>query len=120
MFRNYGDVDFFENGFLVDEDHAETGYQILWCRPFDDEDDLYFFADCFVDLTDDWIDREAVENFCGYSVYDNDIRFAGACIDFYGPESFSAPYDGFAFSKDEIKQKLRRYFIASDNLNIEW
>lgn len=120
MYKNYGDVNFFEYGFLVDEDHSETGYPILYCRPYDDEDDLYFFADCFVDVTEDWIDQEAVSKFSCIDPYDDSIIFANACIEYYGAENFSSPYDGFAFSKNEIKEKLKHYLIATDNLHIEW
>lgn len=53
-FVNYGDVNFFELGILVDAEHSDTEFSVLYCRPYDDEEDLYFFADCEVDITDSW------------------------------------------------------------------
>lgn len=48
------------------------------------------------------------------------IQFAIGCIEYYGVENFSSPYDGYDFTREEIEKKLRYYLIASDNLNITW
>lgn len=121
MFINYGDKNFFEYGVLVDFEHHDTIFDILYCRPFDDADDLYLFAHCTVDITDSWIDKNDVFSFIGMrpETYDV-IQYAIGCIDYYGVENFSSPYDGYQFTKTEICDRLKHYLIASDNLNIEW
>ena len=80
---------------------------------YDDEDDLYLFADCLVDIADDWIDRNAVMSYIGMTEDDFDpIQYAIGCIEYYGVENFSSPYDGYQFTENELKEKL-------DNLNIK-
>ena len=121
MYINYGDVDFFEYGVLVDSEHSDNTFDILICRPFDDVDDLYYFADCQVDITDNWIDKKAVCSYIGMNPDNfNNIEYAIGCIDYYGAENFSSPYLGYVFTKSEICEMLKHYLIASDRLKIEW
>ena len=122
MFVNYyGDRNFFEYGVLVDADHSDTEFPIVYCRPFDGEEDMFFFADCEVDIDDSWIDREDVMEFIGMNSDEfYPIRFAIGCIEYYGAENFSSPYDGYTFNREEIEEKLKNYWIATDNLDITW
>lgn len=121
MYLNYGDYDFFEYGVLVDNDHKENEIDILYCRPYDDEENLYLFADCSVDITDSWIDKKEVMSYIGMEENNFDsIRFAIGCIEYYGVENFSSPYAGYQFTREEIEEMLKHYFIASDNLHITW
>ena len=121
MFINHGDRDFFEYGILVDAEHSDTEIKILYCRPYDDEDDLFLFADCTVDINDSWIDREAVMSYVGMSEDDIDaVQFAIGCVEYYGVENFSSPYNGYQFSRKEIEEQLRYYLIANDRLDITW
>lgn len=121
MFVNYGDRDFFECGVLVDADHSDTEFPILYCRPIDDEEDMYFFADCEVDIEDSWIDREDVMKFNGMNHDEFDpISFTIGCIEYYGAENFSSPFDGYTFNREEIESKLKNHWIATDNLDITW
>lgn len=46
MYINHGDKNFFEYGCLMDSEHSDTVLDILYCRPYDDEEDSFFFADC--------------------------------------------------------------------------
>lgn len=119
MYTNYGDVNFFERGILVDAEHSDTEFSILYCMPYDDEEDLYLFADCTVDIEDSWIDKKEIMEYSGMTTENFDaVHFAIACIDYYGVENFSSPYDGYQFNKEEIKDKLKYYLIAYDNLEI--
>lgn len=124
MYINYGDVNFFELGCLVDAEHSDTEIKILYCRPYDDEEDKedkFLFADCEVDITDSWIDKNAVMDYLGMTEKTFDaIQFAIGCINYYGVENFLSPYDGYRFTEEEIKDRLKHYMIASDNLDITW
>lgn len=121
MYTNYGDVNFFELGILVDAEHSDTEIKVLYCRPYDDAEDLYLFADCEVDTTDYWIDKNAVMDYLGMTeeTFDS-IQFAIGCIDYYGVENFSSPYNGYQFNREEIENQLKCYMIADDNLEITW
>ena len=121
MYINYGDVNFFELGTLVDAEHSDTEIKILYCRPYDDAEDLFLFADCTVDITDSWFDRKSVMDFLGMTeeTFDN-IQFAIGCIEYYGVLDFSDSYSGYEFTRKEIEEKLKYYMIASDNLEITW
>lgn len=124
MFENYGDKNFFEYGVLIDADHSENEYRVLYCMPFyetdDNGNDLYYFADCNVDITDSWIDKNAVESYADVNAENAPELYAVACIEYYGVENFSSPYDGYTFTRAEICEKLKNYLIANDRLNIEW
>lgn len=119
MYLNYGDRNFFEYGCLVDNDHEENEINILVCRPYDDEENLFQFAECQVDITDSWINRDSVMSFIGMSEEDfDDIQFAIGCIDYYGIENFSDSTFGYDFTMEEIKDKLKYYLIDYSNLEI--
>lgn len=121
MYINYGDKNFFEYGCLVDAEHSDTEIKILYCRPYDDEEDLFLFADCEVDTTDSWIDRKAILEYIGMTEESFDaVQFAIGCVEYYGVENFSSPYGGYQFSRKEIEESLKHYLIANDNLNITW
>ena len=127
MYVNYGDKDFFQCGILVDSDHSDSEFDILYCRPYDDSEDLYQFADCKVDLTDTWIKKKEVMNFIGMKEEpqnnEDRIRLAIGCIDYYGPENFGAinyAYDWARMTREDISSILKCRLIASDNLDISW
>ena len=121
MYKNYGDINFFEYGVLVDNDHRENEINILYCMPYDDEENLYLFADCSVDITDDWLDKKGIMDYIGMEENNFDsIQFAIGCIEYYGVENFSSPYAGYQFTREEIEEMLKHYLIASDNLHITW
>lgn len=121
MYINHGDVNFFEYGVLVDAEHSDTEIKILYCRPFDDAEDKFFFADCAVDIDDEWINRQAVMDYIGMTEDNfNNIDFAVGCVEYYGAENFSSPYEGYEFTRAEIESKLKYYLIANDNLEITW
>jgi hypothetical protein len=124
MYKNYGDVNFFEYGILIDTEHSDTVFQILACRPYDDEEDLYRYGHLEVDIEDTWIDKEKVMDYIGMdeSTFDP-IQYAIGIIEYYPWENFIInyySYDWRGCTKDQIKKDLRNYLIASDNLNMEW
>lgn len=131
-YKNYGDVNFLTyGGCLVDSDHSDTEFRIIYLRPYDDgdpdHDDLYQCAEITVDITDSWIDKKQVMSFIGMTENEFDpIEFAIGCIDYYGPENFGADgswgyqKDWRYMTRDDIKEVLRHRVIATDNINIEW
>ena len=118
-FKNYGDVNFFDHGVLVEvvehdnitEPADDRFIHVIYCRPFYDEPE-YLFADLYVDISDlknkySWIDINAVLDFTGLSPDDDIILQAIAAIDFYGVENFSGPYDGYIHNYDYIMDFLK-------------
>ena len=124
MYINYGDKDFFERGRLVDSEHSDSVIDVLVCNPYDDEEDLYQFGDCSVDVTDSWIDKQAVMDFLGMNFETfNPVEYAIGCIDFYGMENFGAgsyAYDYARMTREDISDILKYRLIATDNLDIVW
>lgn len=121
MYVNYGDKNFFEYGMLVDAEHSDTTFDILYCRPFDDEEDSFLFASCQVDITDSWIAKNSVMDYIGMDAKKFDaIQFAIGCIEYYGVENFSSPYEGYQHNREYIESVLKHHLIASDNLDITW
>lgn len=126
MYRNYGDRNFFELGVLVDDEHSDTVFDMLVCCPYSDVEDLYQFAHIQVDITDDWIDRKMVMEFCGMTEETFDpVEFAIGCADWYswdnfGAGSYGVSYDWTRVDRATIEKELRKYLIASDNLDVTW
>lgn len=124
MYVNYGDRNFFENGILVDTEHSNTEFPILYCVPYSDEEDLYQFGDCTVDITEPWIDKPSVLKNIGMTEGNFDpVSYAIGCIDYYGAENFGAQsyaYDWRRMTQAEIMEILKHRLIASDNLDIIW
>lgn len=133
MYQNYGDRNFFEHGRLAEAGQDSGEIRVLYCEPFADEEDLYLFADCTVDLSDDWVDWKRVCEYAGLEkeAEENTEKEDGkgngeenkeeyrtllaiAAIDYYGVENFSSPYDGYRFPKEKVKEKLKYYEIESD------
>ena len=123
MYKNYGDVNFFEYGRLVEEVN-EHEFRIIMCNPYADQEGAYQFAECLVDIRDSWIDVMAVMHYIGMRIEDFDpIQYALGCLEYYGAENFggmSYAYDFCNMDKESICEILKHREIASDNLNVEW
>lgn len=117
MYTNYGDVNFFEHGILIDSDHTDTVFDMLICEPYTDKEDLYQFSRIQVDIEEDWIDKEAVMAYAGMTKDNFDpIRYAIACEEYYGlqefgADSFSYNYNWQKVNKEEILKQLKGYLI---------
>lgn len=124
MYVNYGDKDFFECGILVEAGHSDTEFSILYCVPYPNEDDLFQFGDCKVDIADSWIKKQEVMNNIGMTEMTfNPVQFAIGCIEFYGAENFGAQsyaYDWSQMKRLEIEEMLKYRLIAGDNLDSTW
>ena len=125
MYLNYGDKNFFEWGTLVEE-HSDTEFSILICRPYGDTDEYFQFGECTVDIDDTWIDRDAVMNYIGMSDNDFDpIQFAIGCIDYYGADNFGVfalgGRDWRYCTHDDICEVIKsgEYDIELDNVEVE-
>ena len=127
MYRNYGDKDFFEYGILADSDHSDTEIDLLVCRPYPDEEDLYEFAHIVIDVTDTWIDMDAVCRCAGLTDAEaagDPVRFAIACYECYGAQEFGADslnvtFDWRRADRELISKELKRYLIAHDEVDID-
>ena len=126
MYKNYGDYNYLTwGGCLVDSEHSDTCFDIIYLRQYDDIEGQYIFCELSVDITDKWIDKKAVMQYIGMSEDDFDaIQYAIGCVDYYGPENFGAlscySYDYRDVDIETIKDVLRHRLIANDNINIEW
>ena len=124
MYVNYGDKNFFERGRLVDNEKSEFEYYILCCEPYPNEEDLFQFGDCVVDLRDSWIDKEGVMNYLGMDQENFDpLQFALGCLDYYSWDNFGAisySYDWTHMNKESVCEILKHKMIAADNLEIVW
>lgn len=111
MYANYGDLDFFEYGILV-KPESETAFNILHCVPVTDSDGKYMFSDCYIDIDDSWIDKQAVMSFIDMNdqEFDN-ILYAIGCIEYYGTYEFTGGYEKPLMNKEEIKNELKLYGI---------
>lgn len=124
MYINYGDRNFFELGCLVDSEHSDTVFDMILCRPYDDEP-MYQFAHVQVDIEASWIDKERVMSYIGMTNETFDpIRYAIGCTDYYGWDNFGAADYGVSYNwqqvdAETILKEVKGYLIAWDNLVME-
>lgn len=110
MYKNYGDVDFFERGVLIDDNHTDSEFDMLRCEPYTDEEDLFMFAPLHVDVNDGWIEIEDVLDYAGIINFDP-VEYAIACTDYYSWDNFmsidyGATYDWQRMTKHQIQDTL--------------
>ena len=120
MYQNYGDVNFFEYGVLIDDTHTDSEFDMLRCMPYSDEEDLFMFAPLHVDLNDGWMEIEEVMDYAGIEEFDP-VEYAIACTDYYSWDNFISmgyylPYDWQRMTRKEIIEELKSYDISFDNL----
>ena len=124
MYINYGDKDFFELGILVDTEHSNTEFSMIRCLPYPEKEDLYQFAMLTVDITDSWINKEAVMSYIGMSEDTFDpVQYAIGCTDYYSWLEFGAGFhdaDWQQVNAAYIVDVLKNQMIASDNLDMPW
>ena len=123
MYHNFGDKDFFEYGMLVDDEHSDTVFDILFCFPYSDAEDLYQFGHCSVDISDDWINKDAVKSYAGCKE-DDPVQFAIACLEYYGAENFGVEsygvfYDWGHMDRKSVLKELKGYLIAWDEVTVD-
>ena len=119
MFENYGDVNFFDGGDLVEKEGNE--YRVIKCD-LDCDTEKYFLTDDFIDIDDAWIDRNEVESFCGKT--DDDALFASDIVSYYGTQN--SYYIGEELTKAEVvdymkdfKNEMPEKFYCENFTNIE-
>ena len=118
MYKNYGDVDFFQRGVLVEADNnSPTTFHMLRCEPYTDQEDLFQFASVYVDISDTWIDKDRVLSNIGMTEADFDpLQFAIGCTDCYSWDNFGAldysgSYDWQKCTREQVEEQLKAYGI---------
>lgn len=108
VIQNLGDVNFLEYGALL-INQEDTSYNILYCVPYSDTDDLYQFTNCIVDISDSWIKKQDVLSCLGMDedTY-NPEQFALGCIEYYGANNFGDVMD---MNKEQILEILYSYDV---------
>lgn len=122
MYKNYGDENFFELGRLVEKE-SDTEYRVITCDPSQEKEGIYRFAECLIDITDSWIDKDQVMSYGGMTEDNYDaLLFALDCIEFYGVENFGAinySYDYNNMNKEDIINILKNRDIEDTSCYIE-
>ena len=113
MYKNYGDVNFFEYGRLVEKAEDINCFSVLVCNYVyirKDSERCFQFDNCYVDISDSWIDVDAVESYAECSKESEPELFAIACIDYYGVRNFGGTAY-YVFTKSELKEKIKSYEV---------
>ena len=117
MFKNYGDVNFFEYGRLVEKTEDTNCFNVLVCNyvcDCTDPERCFQFDNCYVDISDSWIDVDAVESYADCNKENEPELFAVACIDYYGRENFDGTMyynENQLYTESEIREQLKNYEI---------
>ena len=114
MYKNYGDINFFEYGVLVEEEKKDEIYNVILCRPYFDDDNVFQYGQVTIDITENWLDKNQIMDYIGITENNfNPIQFAIGCTEYYNLVNFGLYKSDY--TKEEIKEDLRNYEISSDN-----
>lgn len=117
MYKNYGDVNFLEYGILVEEEKENEIYNMIICRPYSDVENKYIYGLCYVDITDNWIEKDKVMNYIGMTEENFEpIQFAIGCTEYYSLEDFGL--FGNDYTKEEILQDMEELKSYIDDKEI--
>lgn len=111
-FSNLGDVNFADGGCLVAK-NGENSYVVVKCDYlWDAEEPTWVLTEDYIDITDDWIDREAVEKFADCDRDTEPEFFARAVIDYYGTQSYGEEL----LSAEEAEARLKSYNVTDGDV----
>ena len=119
MYKNYGDVNFLEYGLLLEE-QSENQFNFIVCRPFSDCENKYQYCDGYIDISDNWIDKESVMDYIGMEEKFDRIQFAIGCIEYYNLENFGTVNNDY--TKEEVIENIKYikdYIEDYDNIYFE-
>ena len=114
MFKN------FDHGRLLEKTKDKNCFNVLVCNyVFDctDSERCFQFDDCYIDISDDWINVEAVESYADCNKENEPIQFVLACIDYYGVENFGGTEyytEEQLKTENEIRDILKCYDIKAE------
>lgn len=118
MYENYGDVNFFDTGILVETTEDENEFNIITCGQVADIENTYLFGSVQINITDSWIDKHGVCSYCGLRDVSIDytdeekLQFAIGVVSYYGNHCGG---EWKTLSKNEIIDEVeRKYDIESD------
>jgi hypothetical protein len=116
---NYGDVNPIEHGGIFVKEENETTFRIVKLQ-FVDDDGKNLLLDLNVDISDSWIEKEAVMNYAGISEADEDfsVNFAIACTEFYSPGNFGC-HENIYLTLEESEEHLKQYDISKEHFRAE-
>ncbi|MEO2202352.1 hypothetical protein ABGV42_01195 [Paenibacillus pabuli] len=108
---NYGDVNPIENGGIFVQQDGATTFKIIKLF-FDDNLGKNVLWDMYVDVSDNWIDRKAVNDYGNLqqNAVDYDTRLAIECISYYAPDNFGCTENVF-LELEETAEYLSPYGI---------
>ena len=121
MYKNYGDKNFLEYGILVEEEKENEIYNMIICRPYSDMENKYIYGLCYVDITDDWIEKDKVMNYIGMSEENFEpIQFAIGCTEYYSLENFGLFFNDYTkgYTKEEIIEDMEEIKSYIDDKEI--
>lgn len=125
VFENYGDVNFLDGGCVVAQDPDNSScYYVITCDFVYDTpgDHHYLIQNCYVDISDDWIDVTDVQNTTRYDQESNPMGFAVGCVEYYGGQNFGADvpamgldnYDDSLYTAEGVEEYMSDYNIGDD------
>lgn len=108
---NYEDINPIENGGIFVQQDGATSFKIIKLF-FDDSIGKNVLWDMYVDVSDTWIDRNAVNEYgdLQQDAADYDTRLAIECTSYYAPDNFGCTENVF-LDLEETAEYLSQYGI---------
>ena len=110
--KNHGDVNPIEHGGIFVHQENDTTFRIIKLFFVDDEEKNVLW-DMYVDISDDWINKESVMGFSGleYNVIDYNLKLAIDCTSYYSPDNFGCHENIYLTLEESAKYLSEHYGI---------
>lgn len=107
---DYGDIHFLIHGGKFIREDSVDGFDIVSISLDPEDESLVYIGECYVDITDDWIDFEAVRRHSGLDQSVTGERLAEAIHSYYGEHELNGSCKGYEI--DQVKQELQSWGIV--------
>lgn len=107
-YENYGDANFFQGGLFIKNCWDDT-YDVITCDFINDADGdkCYLVQDGSVDISDDWIDVDAVLDCAGVDEAEG-AEFVAEAVRYYGLIQFGSTRE-YRMSPEEVIEFMNDY-----------
>ena len=92
VWENYGDVNPLEHGglWIINDTNDNNSYYVVKVQKLEDEKNTWLYDDCYVNVTESWIDWESVYDYCDITGESSNIDKVVALVSYYSPLEFGS------------------------------
>lgn len=113
VWENYGDINPLVHGglWIVKDSTNNTAYYVVKVELLDDIDNTWLYDDCYVDVSENWINWDNVNSCCDINKSSSNIDKVIALMSYYSPLEFGS-YTEKITGKRNIRKMINSHGIV--------